>query len=58
VILDRWRDSSIYRSCRLSRSVTETTFSDQGTTILTEYMPGGNHVLCRDEIGGDEHFPQ
>jgi hypothetical protein len=58
VILDRWRDSSIYRSRRLSRSVTETTFSDQGTTILTEYMPGGNHVLCRDEIGGDEHFPR
>jgi hypothetical protein len=58
VILDRWRDSSIYRSRRLSRSVTETTFSDQGTTILTEYMPGGNHVHYRDEIGGDEHFPR
>jgi hypothetical protein len=58
VILDRWRVSSIYRSHRLRRSVTESTFSDQGTTILTEYMPGGNHVLCRDEIGGDEHFPR
>jgi hypothetical protein len=58
VILDRWRVSSIYRSHRLSRSVTESTFSDQGTAILTEYMPGGNHVLCRDEIGGDEHFPR
>jgi hypothetical protein len=57
VILDRWRVSTIYRSCRLSRSVTEATFSDQGISILTKYMPGGNHVLCRDEIGGDEHFP-
>jgi hypothetical protein len=58
VILDRWRVSSIYRSCRLSRSATESTFSDHGTTILTEYMPGGDHVRCRDEIGGDDHFPR
>jgi hypothetical protein len=57
VILDRWRDSSIYRSRRLRISMTKTTFSDQGTTILIEYMLGGNHVLCRDGIGGDEHFP-
>jgi hypothetical protein len=55
VILDRWRVSAIYRSYRLSRSVTESTFS---TTILTEHMPGGNHVHCRDDIGGDEHFPR
>jgi hypothetical protein len=39
VILDRWRVSAIYRSCRLSRSVTESTFSDQGTTILIEHIP-------------------
>jgi hypothetical protein len=58
VILDRWRDTSIYRSRRLSRSVTETTFIDQGTTILTEYMPGGNHVHYRDDIGGEGHFPR
>jgi hypothetical protein len=58
VILDRWRVSAIYRSYRLSRSVTESTFRDQGTTILTEHMPGGNHVHCRDDIGGDEHFPR
>jgi hypothetical protein len=58
VILDRWRVSAIYISHRLSRSMTESTFSDQGTTILTEHMPGGNHVLCRDEIGGEEHFPR
>jgi hypothetical protein len=56
VILDRWRDTSIYRSRRLSRSVTETTFNDQGTAILTEYMLGGNHVHYRDDIGGDRHF--
>jgi hypothetical protein len=43
VILDRWRDTSIYRSRRL-RIFVATTFNDQGTTILTEYMPGGNHV--------------
>jgi hypothetical protein len=30
--------------------MTESTFSDQGTTILTEHMPGGNHVLCRDGL--------
>jgi hypothetical protein len=58
VILDRWRVSAIYRSYRLSRSVTDSTFSDQGTSILIENMPGGNHVHCRDEIGGDEHFPR
>jgi hypothetical protein len=58
VILDRWRDSSTYRSHKLSRSVTESTFSDQGTAIFTEYMPGGNQVLCKNEIGGDEHFPR
>jgi hypothetical protein len=57
VILDRWRCTSIYRSCKLSRSVTETIFDDQGTTILTEYFPVGNHVHCRDEIGGEGHFP-
>jgi hypothetical protein len=50
MILDRWRVSAIYRSYRLSRSVTESTFSDQGTTILTEHMPGGNHVHCRDGL--------
>jgi hypothetical protein len=48
----------MYRSHELRRSVTKSTFSDQGTAILTEYMPGGNHVLCRNEIGGDEHFPR
>jgi hypothetical protein len=58
VILDIWRVSAIYRSHRLSRSMTESTFSDQGTTILTEHMPRGNHVHYRDEIGGDEHFPR
>jgi hypothetical protein len=58
VILDRWRVSAIYRSYRLSRSVTESTFRDQGTAILTEHMPGGNHVHYRDDIGGDEHFPR
>jgi hypothetical protein len=42
----------------LSRFVTESTFSDQGTTILTEHMPGGNHVHYRDDIGGDKHFPR
>jgi hypothetical protein len=49
VIEDRWRDSSIYGSHRLSRSV-KTTFIDQGTFILTEYMPGGNHVHYRDGL--------
>jgi hypothetical protein len=58
VILDIWRISVIYRSYRLSRSVTESTFRDQGTAILTEHMPGGNHVHYKDDIGGDEHFPQ
>jgi hypothetical protein len=58
VILDRWRVSAIYRSYRLSRSVTESTCSDQGTAILTEHMLGGNHVHYRDDIGGDEHFPR
>jgi hypothetical protein len=58
VILDSWRVGAIYRSYRLSRYVTESTFSDQGTAILTEHMPRGNHVHCRDEIGGDEHFPR
>jgi hypothetical protein len=48
MILDRWRVSAIYRSYRLSRSVTESTFKE----------PGGNHVHCRDDIGGDEHFPR
>jgi hypothetical protein len=32
--------------------VSESTFDDQGTTILTEHLPAGNHVHCRDEIGG------
>jgi hypothetical protein len=50
VILDRWRVSAIYRSYRSSRFVTESTLSDQGTTILTEHMLGGNHVLCRDGL--------
>jgi hypothetical protein len=50
MILDRWRVSAIYRSYRLSRSVTESTFSDQGIAILTEHMPGGNHVHCRDGL--------
>jgi hypothetical protein len=50
VILDRWRVNAIYRSCRLSRSVTESTFNDQGTSILVEHMPGGNHVLCKDGL--------
>jgi hypothetical protein len=58
VILDRWRVSAIYRSYRLSRSVIESTFSDQGIAILIEHMPGGNHVHYRDAIGGDEHFPR
>jgi hypothetical protein len=58
VILDRWRVSSIYRSYRLSIYVTESTSSDQVTVILIEYIPGGNHVYCRDEIGGDEKFPR
>jgi hypothetical protein len=58
MILDRWRVSAIYRSYRLSKSVTESTFRDQGTTILIEHMPGGNHVHYRDVIGGDEHFPR
>jgi hypothetical protein len=58
VILDRWRDTSIYRSHKLSRSMSETTFIDQGTTILTDYLPVGNHVHCRDEIGGEGHFPR
>jgi hypothetical protein len=58
VILDKWRVSVIYGSHRLRRSMTESTFSDHGTTILTEYMPGGNHVLCGDEIGSDKHFPR
>jgi hypothetical protein len=57
-MLDRWRVNAIYRLCRLSRSATESTFSDQGTAILTEHMPGCDHVLCRDEIGGDKHFPR
>jgi hypothetical protein len=35
-----------------SRSESEATFDDQGTTILTEYLPAGNGVHCRDEIGG------
>jgi hypothetical protein len=38
--------------------MSETTFIDQGTTILTEYFLVGNHVHCRDEIGGDMHFPR
>jgi hypothetical protein len=50
MILDRWRVSAIYRSYRLSRSVTESTFRDQGIAILTEHMPGGNHVHCRDGL--------
>jgi hypothetical protein len=50
MILDRWRVSAIYRSYKLSRSVIESIFRDQGTTILTEHMPGGNHVLCRDRL--------
>jgi hypothetical protein len=50
VILDRRRVSAIYRSYRLSRSVTESTFRDLGTAILTEHMPGGNHVHCRDGL--------
>jgi hypothetical protein len=58
VILDIWRVSVIYRSYRLSRSVTESTFSDQGIAILTDHMPGGNHVHYRDVIDGDEHFPR
>jgi hypothetical protein len=58
VILDRWRCTSISRSRRLSRSVSETSFDDQGTTILTEYFPVGNHVHYRDEIGGGGHFPR
>jgi hypothetical protein len=37
--------------------MTESNFSNQGTTILIENMPGGNHVHCRDDIGGDEHSP-
>jgi hypothetical protein len=57
VILERWRVNSIYKSYRLSSSVTESTFNYQGTTILIEHMPGGNHVHYRDVIGGDEHFP-
>jgi hypothetical protein len=57
VILDRWRVSSIYRSHILRKSAIETNFIDQGITILIEYMSGGNHVLCRDDIGGDNHFP-
>ena len=36
--------------------MTKSTFSDQGTTILTEPMLGGNHVHYRDDVGGDEHF--
>jgi hypothetical protein len=54
----RWRDTSIYRSRRLSRSVSETTFIDQGTTILTEYLLVGNHVHYRDDIGGEGYFPR
>jgi hypothetical protein len=50
VILDRWRVSSIYRSYILSIYVTESTFSDQGIAILTEHMPEGNHVHCRDRL--------
>jgi hypothetical protein len=57
VILDRWRDTSTYRSHRLSRLVIQTSLSDQGTTILTKYMPGGNHVHNRNDIVGDGHFP-
>jgi hypothetical protein len=57
VILDRWRNTSIYRARRLSRSVSVTTFIDQGTTILTEYLPVGNHVHYRDDIDGEGHFP-
>jgi hypothetical protein len=36
----------------------QTTFIDQGKTVLTEYILGGNHVHYRDDIGGDRHFPQ
>jgi hypothetical protein len=50
VILDGWRVGAIYKSYRLSISMTESTFSDQGTAILTEDMPGGNHVHCRDGL--------
>jgi hypothetical protein len=38
--------------------VCQNTLIDQGTSILTEYIPGGNHVHYRDDIGGDEHFPR
>jgi hypothetical protein len=41
----------------MTRSVSKTTFDDQGRTILTEYFLVGNHVHCRDEIGGEGNFP-
>jgi hypothetical protein len=50
VSLDRWRVNAIYRSYRLSRSVIESTFSDQGIAILTKHMPGGNHVHWREVV--------
>ena len=56
MILDRWICTSIYRSGRLSRYVSETTYDDKGTSILTEYFPVGNHVHCRDEIGVNGTF--
>jgi hypothetical protein len=37
--------------------VSDTTFIDQGTTILTEYFPVVNNVHYRDDIGGEGHFP-
>jgi hypothetical protein len=36
----------------------QTTFIDHGTTVLTGYLPIGNHVHCRDEIRGEGHFPR
>jgi hypothetical protein len=40
VILDRWRDTSIYRSHILRRSMTKTTFSDS----VQPYSP----TTCQD----------
>jgi hypothetical protein len=37
--------------------VLETTFDDHRTTILTEYLPVGNHVHYKHDIGGEGHFP-
>jgi hypothetical protein len=55
VILDTWRDTSIYRSCRFNRYMLDY-FHYHSTPIFIEYFSVGNHIHCRDEIGGEGHF--